>query len=667
MRRHHADPPSVTQWSVNRGMWRERDLRGDLEQATLRVRLTATALGATILLLVPGHDQVAAGSALLGYAVVAVGLRAYGARIPSSGWIGVAVDVLFATALSFLLPLSAAWVLYLFAIGIAALRGGLAGLTAATAASVVSYDLVLAARGGDALASDLWRIQVLLAFAVLAAQLTWAAFRTRAERDALRSYSLAQRDLAAAPTADALLDRLVDHAVRSFGASAAVIADPVGVRHARGRADRITEGGDTEEIDLGPGLALRLAFADDVARARGLAALRDLAVDARPLLEAATVRERERLERGTERRVLDAIHRLATEPAAAGVLAQAVTTAQEIGGASAIVRVATGERVVGDLEADVATAIARDGVPPRIAGAAVSVPAGHGLVLVSLGSRRPLTAADLGALEILGHATGIALERVAERDALITSAAELRRHSEALERGLRERDDAVASAVHELRNPLTSVQAYGQLMSRHLTSVQRQVAQLDSLIEDLLHGRTGSAPRAEGAGTVDLARETIDAVARLRVSVPGSEVHVVADRAAGPYEAEIDAGRIAQVLDNVLRNAAKYSPAGAPITVTVARTGDEVLIEVVDSGDGIAAEDLDRIFDRYARGAQHASAQPGAGIGLAISREIVTAHGGRIWADSPGVGRGSTFTIALPAAPVTPETARATEGGAAAR
>jgi signal transduction histidine kinase len=73
------------------------------------------------------------------------------------------------------------------------------------------------------------------------------------------------------------------------------------------------------------------------------------------------------------------------------------------------------------------------------------------------------------------------------------------------------------------------------------------------------------------------------------------------------------------------------------------------LIAVSDSGDGIAAEDLERIFDRYARGAQHVGALPGAGIGLAISREIVSAHGGRIWAESAGRGQGSTFTIALPA------------------
>ena len=633
---------------MNGSTWRERDLRTDLEQATLRVRLAATALGATLLLLVPGHDQVAAAALLVGYAMVALVLRAHGARIPWSGRIGVGMDVLFATALSLLLPVSAAWVLYLFAIGIAALRAGVPGLAVATAGSVLSYDLVLALRGGAAPASDLWRIQVLLAFALLAAVLTWVAVRTRQERDGLRSFSLAQRDIAATRSADELLDRLVDHAVRSFGATGAWVdqGESGAPRHARGRID-ITPS-QTDAIEVAGGTTLRVAFDDAERRSGGLAALRDLAADSRPLFEAATERVRQHRERDAERRVLDAMRRLATETTAAGVLAQAVTTAQEVAGACAIVRPSDGERVVGDLDAEIAAAIARDGVPPRLGTNGLAVSVGEGLVLVSLGSRRPLHAADLRVLEILGSAAAAALERVQERETLITSATELRLHSEELELGLRARDDAVASAVHELRNPLTSVQAYGQLMSRHLSAVQRQVTQLDSIIDDLLRGGSGS-PRVRGAQTVDLARETIEAVARLRVSVPGSQVNVTA-HTTEETDAVIDPSRIAQVLDNVLRNAVKYSPPGSPVNVTVSRTADDVLISVSDSGDGIAAEDLDRIFDRYARGAQHVGALPGAGIGLAISREIVSAHGGRIWAESAGRGQGSTFTIALPAA-----------------
>lgn len=666
---------------MDRMTWRDHAVRTELEQATLRIRLAATALGATILVLVPGHDQVAAASLLLGYATVALVVRAWGARIGASGWIGVATDVLFATGLSILLPLSAAWVLYLFAIGIAALRSGVAGLSIAAAGSVVAYDIVLAVRGSDALATDLWRIQVLLAFAVLAAELVWVAVRTRAEQRDLRAYSLAQRDLAAARDADDLLDRLVDHAVRSFGASAAWIGRAGGSgsrspRHARGPVDRAAAAGQARAIPLTQGLALHVSFDEADARGRADATLRDLAADTRPLLEAANDRVRERTERDVECQVLAAVHRLGGEMTRAGVLAQAITCAQEIAGPAAIVRVADGERAVGDLDAEVATAIARDGVPPRLvsggaySGAATdaaAVTVGRGLALVALGIRRSLEESDLTMLTLLGDATAAALERVTERGILVATAAELRQRNEALENGLRQRDDAVASAVHELRNPLTSVQAYGQLMARHLTAVQRQVTQLDSIIDDLLRVPAGSPPRALGTETADVRRETAEAATRLRVSVPDSEVHLAADDGAGPYEVRIDTGRLAQVLDNVLRNAAKYSRPGAPVEVSVSRARDEVLIAISDTGDGIAPEDLERIFERYARGAQHAGSIAGAGIGLAISREIVTAHGGRIWAESAGIGRGSTFTIALPAVTATADAGPVTNGGTLAR
>lgn len=655
-------------------MWRDRAVRTDLEQATLRVRLAATALGATVLLLVPGHDQVAAAGLLVGYATVALVLRAHGARLPVSSWVGLAMDVLFATGLCLLLPLSAAWALYLFAIGIAALRLGVGGVLVAVASSVVGYDVALVLRAGDAIASDLWRIQVLLAFAVVATELVWATARARAEHRDLRAYSMAQRDLATAAETDDLLDRLVDHSVRSFGASAAWIARAdAQPTHARGSVDHLTAAphGATA-VFLAEDITLHAAFDSEAARARGAAALRDLAADTRALLEAAQDRARARSERDSERRALDAIHRLGGETTRAGVLAQAVSTAQELAGPSAIVRVADGERAVGDLEAEVATAIARDGVAPRLvrgdpaATTAAVVTAGRGLSLVTLGTRRPLGQAELAALTLIGEATATALERVTERGILVATATELRRRGEELERQLRQRDDAVASAVHELRNPLTSVQAYGQLMSRHLAAVQRQVSQLDSLIGDLL-GPPGSQPRPGASDRTDVAREAIDAATRLRVSVSDTVVSVASAPAEDRYEARIDAGRFAQVIDNVLRNAAKYSPAGAPIEIAVARRDEEVLVSVSDSGDGIAPEDLERIFDRYARGAQHSDSVAGAGIGLAISREIVAAHGGRIWAESAGVGKGSTFTIALPAAPVTEEAAPTTNGGAAAR
>ncbi|HET8568639.1 MAG TPA: HAMP domain-containing sensor histidine kinase [Candidatus Limnocylindria bacterium] len=621
----------------------------EIERAALRLRLAATALAATILVLDPGHDQVTAGSLLLGYAAGALVLRKAGSALPLAGWIGVGVDVLFATALAHLLPLSGAWVLYLFPIGTAALRGGVAAIAATAAASVATYDLVLAARGGDALATDLWPIQVLLAFAVVAAELVWVVMRSRDERRELRTYSLAQRDLAAARDADELLGRLTDHAVRSFGASGAWIEGGA-TAHGRGLVD--DPAARASALPLGGDLVLRVVYDDEQRRERGLAALRDLVTDSGPVLATVTALARIRIEHDADRRALDAVRQLSDETTSAGALARGITTAQSVFGTSAVVRVATGERLVGDLDPDVASELARDNVPPRLvrepATTAAVVGAGPGLVLVSLGTRRPLIETDLDVLRTLGDAIATALARIGERETLIASATELRHRSDELERGLRERDDAVTSAVHELRNPLTSVQAYGQLMTRHLAAVQRQVTQLDSLIEDLLRVPTGAPPRALALERADLAREVSDAAARLRVAVPGRDVRIAAE--PGPHEAFVDPSRFAQVLDNVLRNAAKYSPAGDPIDVRLSRAADEVLIAVSDNGDGVPPDERERIFERYVRGSRHAATQPGAGLGLAVSREIVTAHGGRIWADSAGPGRGSTFTIALPAA-----------------
>ena len=264
----------------------------------------------------------------------------------------------------------------------------------------------------------------------------------------------------------------------------------------------------------------------------------------------------------------------------------------------------------------------------------------------------------MASLALLGEVAWSVSGRIAHHDALTATAMELRTRSEDLARQLRDREDAVASAVHEIRNPLASVRAYGQLMSRHLGSVQRQVQQLDALIEDLLHLPAGSSPRPLALETVDLSREAAEAAARVRVTKPDTAIRVVTDLDDGPLKARIDAIRFEQVMDNILGNAVKFSPSGAPIEVRVERRLDDVVVAVSDRGDGILPEDLERIFARHTRAARHADTVPGAGIGLAIAREIVLAHGGRLWAESAGPGRGSTITIALPvdetAAPVAP-------------
>ena len=104
------------------------------------------------------------------------------------------------------------------------------------------------------------------------------------------------------------------------------------------------------------------------------------------------------------------------------------------------------------------------------------------------------------------------------------------------------------------------------------------------------------------------------------------------------------------MLDNLISNAMKYSPTGEPLVVTVEVAESVGKVAVTDRGIGIPAEHLARVFDRFYRVGGTADAVAGQGLGLSICKEIVTAHGGRIWAESEGPGRGTTFAFTLPLA-----------------
>jgi two-component system, OmpR family, sensor histidine kinase VicK len=116
----------------------------------------------------------------------------------------------------------------------------------------------------------------------------------------------------------------------------------------------------------------------------------------------------------------------------------------------------------------------------------------------------------------------------------------------------------------------------------------------------------------------------------------------------------IGQARFAQLLDNLLANAMKYSRSSDPIVVRISREDGEGKVSIIDQGIGIAEEHLARIFDRFYRVGGRGDIVAGQGLGLSICKEIVVAHGGRIWAESEGPGRGSTFTFTLPVAVAAP-------------
>ncbi|MGH2499950.1 MAG: sensor histidine kinase, partial [Candidatus Limnocylindria bacterium] len=315
-----------------------------------------------------------------------------------------------------------------------------------------------------------------------------------------------------------------------------------------------------------------------------------------------------------------------------------------------------GTILAGDLPAPAAIALARELVPPalvsgadhEVAGAAgvdsaLAVRVGPGLALVAAGTRRRLDEADLGLIRALGDIAHARITAIGERDRAKAEMDRLSALIEDLRRDVRVRDDAVAAAVHELRNPLTSVHGYAQLMARNLDAVQRQVVQLERLIADLLRAPGEAEP---GFAPVDLAVEAHEAARRAELA---GNVQVTIEKRGECPPVRADAVRITQLLDNLIGNAVKFSPPGSQIDVTLERIDAVLRLSVADQGIGIAPEELQRIFERYRRG-DHAADVPGLGIGLTLCRDIVEAHGGRIWAESEGLGKGSTFHVELPIA-----------------
>ena len=211
---------------------------------------------------------------------------------------------------------------------------------------------------------------------------------------------------------------------------------------------------------------------------------------------------------------------------------------------------------------------------------------------------------------------------------------------------------------HELRTPLISIKgstatvlgaspaADPAEMLQFFRVIDEQADQMRVLLGDLLdHGRivTGtlsvSPEPAEVGALVDRARSTFLGGAgnrTLSIDLPEDLPRVMADRA-----------RMVQVLNNLISNAAKHSPASSPIRVSAARDGVHVAISVTDEGRGVPADRLPHLFARHPAAA---SGERGAGLGLIICKGLVEAHGGRIWAESGGAGRGTRFTFTVPVA-----------------
>jgi len=250
--------------------------------------------------------------------------------------------------------------------------------------------------------------------------------------------------------------------------------------------------------------------------------------------------------------------------------------------------------------------------------------------------------------------------QVLGQDELGALARAFNRMAETLERTEQRRMELIGDVAHELRTPLSSIKGIMEgLVDGVLTAepatfllVQREVARLQRLIHDLEElsraeaGQVPLAPRA--VAPADLVRAAAD---RLRPQFEDKSVSLHVDLPTDPPQIWADPSRIIQVLLNLLGNALQYTPSGGQVTVRSWRDDQEVVVAVQDTGIGIPAEHLPHVFERFYR-VDKSRSRPGggSGIGLTIARHLVEAHGGRIWATSPGPGQGSAFSFTLPIA-----------------
>ena len=224
----------------------------------------------------------------------------------------------------------------------------------------------------------------------------------------------------------------------------------------------------------------------------------------------------------------------------------------------------------------------------------------------------------------------------------------------------RAKDEFVTIVAHELRNPLTAILSWSAAMSdarlgpalesRALEAIRRNATLQARVIADLVDlSRLGRGRLALQLDAVDLRGVVVAAVEALTVTATARGIKMITAAAVCP-PVNGDAARLQQVVSNLLGNAIKHSDCGTSVHVTLDAVGDAARITVSDEGDGIAPELLPHVFEPYRQGGG-GEARSGLGLGLAIVRQLVELHGGRVEASSRGLGHGACFTVWLPAIP----------------
>jgi len=238
--------------------------------------------------------------------------------------------------------------------------------------------------------------------------------------------------------------------------------------------------------------------------------------------------------------------------------------------------------------------------------------------------------------------------------------ADLERSEVALRAAARQKDEFIATLAHELRNPLAPLRlgldrlvqshAPSPEASRTLTIMNRQLDHMVRLIDDLL-----DVARING-GMLELHKERLDVAGVIQTAIEANlpffekRRQTISVEGADSLFVFADATRLLQVVGNLLHNASKFGPEGGQLRVEISNDDGDAIVRVIDSGVGIPVDQIDRVFDMFARVERvvpHSSG--GLGIGLAVSRRLAELHGGALTVSSSGEGHGSTFTLSIPA------------------
>jgi PAS domain S-box-containing protein len=280
---------------------------------------------------------------------------------------------------------------------------------------------------------------------------------------------------------------------------------------------------------------------------------------------------------------------------------------------------------------------------------------------------------EIGASPLADGGVGVYFRDISDRK---HAEAALQAANEQLRDSGRRKDEFLAVLAHELRNPLAPIANALELLNLQGSRdpamqsardvISRQLRHMVRLIDDLLDvGRITSGKLELRIERVELAAVVERALETSRPHLRGHEFTL--SLPAQPVWLDADPVRLAQVLSNLLNNACKYTPAGGQIRLSAERAGARVAVRVRDTGIGIAKEQLPRLFNMFAQVTPPLErTQGGLGIGLALSRELVAMQGGAVEARSDGAGRGSEFTVTLPAFDEAASAPRKAGGAAAA-